>query len=467
MKKFTAPLRWLWLCAVLAVTGCFHDDDDNTNNTTTTTTVSGTAATGAAMTGTVTAVGANGAQANTTLGTGGAYTLDVNGLTFPLFIRANDGAGTVLYSWADAASDTANITPLTTLALVFSDLSDNLNEVFANWAASSAQLTAATMQAAQAKVNANLQTQFVAKGVDHANYDFLTTAFTANGSGIDGVLDTLDFSFNYLGSNLAGVVTINFAGTTTPLTINIDINTSGISIGGNPGGGTACGSGWCLTVTGTVTTSGIAVSIPATTVSGLAADVVPTASDAGNITQSIQDAYGALGTISNLTWTITSSSATETVARLTFNVTGVVTAAYDLTYTYTLASGGTGGTGGGNTSLTCDTSLFQPGTNLHVPSAAEWATYAKTYLVDEGTFNSNPPPAPSFIKTGNGTLVLGSTYGAVTYNGTNYPLSTACVVVTDSMLYLGFGTGLHIDISNNGTVNGFSPADAMVGIKTP
>jgi hypothetical protein len=35
------------------------------------------------------------------------------------------------------------------------------------------------------------------------------------------------------------------------------------------------------------------------------------------------------------------------------------------------------------------------------------------------------------------------------------------------MLYLGFGTGLHIDIFNNGTVNGFSPADAMVGIKTP
>lgn len=371
MKRFIVPLRWLWLCAALALAGCFHDDNDNTNNNSTVaTTVSGTAATGAAMTGTVTAVGANGAQANTVIGTGGAYTLNVNGLTFPLFIRANDGTGTVLYSWADASGDVANITPLTTLALILSDLPDNLSEVFANWATSSAQLTATTMQAAQAKVNANLQTQFAAKGVDHTKYDFLTTAFTANGSGIDGVLDALDFSFNYLGSNLAGVVSITLAGTTTPITINIGIDTSGI-VGGT-GGGSTGGTG-----------------------------------------------------------------------------------------------GSTGGMGGGSASLSCDTSLFQPGTSLHVPSTAEWATYAKIYVVDEGTFNSNPPPAPPFLKTGSGTLVLESTYGTVTYNGTSYPLTTACVVVTDSMLYLGFGTGSHIDIFDNGTVSGFSPADVMVGIKTP
>jgi|GEM_PF-2637222 len=237
MKSLTASLRWPLLCAALTVTGCFHDSDDKTNsNNTITTTVSGTAATGAAMSGTVTAVGANGAQANTILSTGGTYTLNVNGLTFPLLIRAHNGAGTVLYSWADAAGDIANITPLTTLALVFSELSDNLDQVFVDWATSNSQLTAAKLQAEQAKVNANLQTQFSANGVDKTRYDFLTTAFTADGSGIDAVLDGLKFSFDFPGSDLASVVTIKLAGTMTPVTININIDASGIALGSSTGG---------------------------------------------------------------------------------------------------------------------------------------------------------------------------------------------------------------------------------------
>lgn len=130
----------------------------------------------------------------------------------------------------------------------------------------------------------------------------------------------------------------------------------------------------------------------------------------------------------------------------------------------TVSSGGGNGNGAGS-ALSCDTSLFASGTALHAPSTTEWAAYAKTYPVDEGTFNSEPPPAPSFIKTGSGSLVLETTYGAVTYNGTAYPLATACVVGgAYPMLYLGFASGSHIDLFDDGTVSGLSPANVMVGI---
>lgn len=137
------------------------------------------------------------------------------------------------------------------------------------------------------------------------------------------------------------------------------------------------------------------------------------------------------------------------------------------TLTINFGTVNSGGNGGGGTTLSCDTSLFAAGTSLHVPSTTEWASYAKIYSVDEGTFNSEPPPAPSFIKTGSGSLALESTYGAVTYNGTSYPLTTACIVDGASpMLYLAFASGSHIDVFNGGTVSGFSPANSAVGIKS-
>ncbi|TPW13872.1 MAG: hypothetical protein FD130_1493, partial [Halothiobacillaceae bacterium] len=356
--------RWICLGLVVALSGCGGGSSSDNNGSSTSLTVSGTAATGAALSGTVTAVGANSAQATTPIGTGGAYTLNVDGLTFPLLIKADDGVGTVLYSWADASGDIANITPLTTLALVLTDLSDNLTEVFANWATASSQLTAATLQSAQAKVNANLQSQFTAEGVEASSYDFLTTAFSADGSGIDGVLDGLVFNFDYLGGTLAGVVTVNLAGTATAVAINIEVDTSAITIGGGTGGSSTCSSGWCLAVSGTVVTGGVTANVPVTTVPGLTSDVVPTLSDGGNIEQSIQSAYGATGTITDLNYTIVSSSATETVAHLTFNVAitspVAMTAAYDLTYTYTKASGGgtSGGDTGGTTGGSCSGTLL-------------------------------------------------------------------------------------------------------------
>ncbi|NTV04714.1 PhzF family phenazine biosynthesis protein, partial [bacterium] len=206
--------RWLVLALVVLVSACGGGGSSGTP--TPTARVSGTVAVGAPLSGAITAVGANGAMANTVSGGGGVYTLDAMGLTFPILLSATDGAGTVLYSWADAEGDIANITPLTTLALLLSNLADNLGGVFANWAPSSAQLDEAGMLVAQAIVNANLQSLFTDAGVDYTDYDFLTTPFSADGTGIDGLLDALQVNFDFLGGDLNSVVTITLAEDGTP-----------------------------------------------------------------------------------------------------------------------------------------------------------------------------------------------------------------------------------------------------------
>lgn len=178
----------------------------------------------------------------------------------------------------------------------------------------------------------------------------MTGTFPTIGTGIDAVLDALDFSFDFG----AGTFVIKLNGSNTIVNFDPNISTAGISIGSGGSAGAPCSSGWCVTVTGTVTANGVAVQIPATTVSGLPDASVPTSSNPGNLQQMIQDAYGAAGTISNFSYTVTSSSATQVVARLTFNVAitspVAMTQSYDLTYTFTKAGATSGSGSGGGTS---------------------------------------------------------------------------------------------------------------------
>lgn len=347
--RLRAALLFIVVAAIIS--GCGGGGGGNTAANGAPVTITGTAATGAPMAGaTVTVVGANGISASTITNSDGSYSITVNGLTFPAMISAS-GSGVTQYSWALAAG-VANITPLTTLALINNpSLSNNLADLFSDWARQAALMTSEQMLQAQAVVNANLQTQFTAAGVNFQSYDFLTSAFPAIGSGIDAVLDALDFSFNFN----AGTFSITLNGTTTAVSFNPSISISGISIGSGGGsGGGSCSSGWCLTVTGTVTTNGLAIEVPATTLSGLPDASVPTSTNSSALQQSVQDAYGTAGSITNFAYTIVSSSATEVVARLTFNVAVTspvaMTQSYDLTYTYTKSGSSTGGGSSGGTS---------------------------------------------------------------------------------------------------------------------
>lgn len=358
-------------------------------------TISGTAATGAPMSGaTVTVVGANGVTASVIAGVNGSYSLTVNGLTFPAILSAS-ALGVTHYSWTFDAG-VANISPLTTLALVnHPTLSNNLAAVFDSWTTQAASITAQQMLNAQAVVNANLQTQFTVAGVDFRTYDFLKSAFPTIGTGIDAVLDALDFTFDFS----AGTFAIKFNGTNNVVPFNPSIDISGITIGsGGQAGGGSCASDWCLTVTGTVTVNGAPIQIPTTTVAGLPDASVPSSTNAADLQQSVQTAYGSTGTISNFAYTIVSSSATEVVARLTFNVAVTspvaMTQSYDLTYTYTKA-GGTASGGGGSTSSGAITAPLTPASSYVVGYAGMINANTNQYVgIDTrvgapATFSSN------------------------------------------------------------------------------
>ncbi|NTV95009.1 MAG: hypothetical protein HGA75_06275 [Thiobacillus sp.] len=205
----------------------------------TTTAISGTAATGAALAGTVDLIDANGVARSASISANGAFSLDTTGLSAPIVLRVTSSGGGILYSWADAVTGVFNITPLTTLALELMRANlpggpADLAALFADWTSVAGPTQLSSLQAAlleaQAIINANLSSQLQAMGLTATTYDFLRTAFTPNGSGIDGVLDLIHLSFGN------GSFSLTDAGG-TPLTFDITIDISGYNIGGGGGGG--------------------------------------------------------------------------------------------------------------------------------------------------------------------------------------------------------------------------------------
>lgn len=92
-----------------------------------------------------------------------------------------------------------------------------------------------------------------------------------------------------------------------------------------------------LVISGSVTTSGIAVTIPNITIENLP---MPSGSDIDDVREAVLEQYGDAGITGNITVTLLSSSSTSTVFNISFNGTlssgGFSFAqAYNITYTYT------------------------------------------------------------------------------------------------------------------------------------
>jgi len=217
---------------------------------TTSTSISGTAATGAALAGTIELVDANGVVVgNQLIDANGAFTIDTTGLAPPFILRATgsgNDAGIILYSLADGVTGVFNITPLTHLALELLRQDDagapaDLAALFAAWNAQVDPTDLADLQTgllqAQARINANLAQQFTDAGLTPANFDFLRTAFVPNLQGLDAVLEAISgLTFN------GNQITMNVGG--NPFTFNFNIDIAGFNIGGgNAGGGGGGGGG--------------------------------------------------------------------------------------------------------------------------------------------------------------------------------------------------------------------------------
>lgn len=154
----------------------------------------GTAAVGAPLEGSVTVKDSKGATKVAQIGSNGAYSVDVTGMTGPFVFRASGSANGQVYTVhsvatsADAAGK-INITQLTDLiaANVGGQLSADFFDQFDKNAATA---TASTIDAEAAKLKEKLQAILTALGVD-ANTDLLRTPFIPLSSPLDKALDAI------------------------------------------------------------------------------------------------------------------------------------------------------------------------------------------------------------------------------------------------------------------------------------
>lgn len=178
------------------------------------TTISGVIATGAAVPGaaiTVKDADATTADVTGTAGATGEYTLDVSNLKPPLVVSAtgtqNGEAVTIVAvvpSLSASANNTANVTSLTNAIAALIAPGGDLNAL--NTPATLTSATSGTKVADASKLVVNtLKTDPIFSALLGTNFDPLTTVFSANGIGIDSVLDKVQIVSSTAGVSIASL----------------------------------------------------------------------------------------------------------------------------------------------------------------------------------------------------------------------------------------------------------------------
>jgi len=212
-------------CALLAACGDDGDGGPPPGPPATSLGISGTVATGAALAGASVAANCATGTGSATTDANGGFTLTIAGGALPCALEARGtpvgGSAVILHSVATAA--TANVTPLTELMVAQVTGADPAALMTGSASALATTFSAASVQAAQAKVLAVL----VAAGVDGASSlasDDLFAGPLALGSaaGHDHVLDGLGGALDAGGSSLAaltGTLVAQAAATADPATV--------------------------------------------------------------------------------------------------------------------------------------------------------------------------------------------------------------------------------------------------------
>lgn len=177
------------------LTACNSNNDSSNNSATptpTAKTISGTAAAGAPIVGQVTIKDANGVLKTVNLDINGKYSIDVTGLTAPFVFRAQGKVGTRTVSLFSAATSedinhTINITPFTDL-MIANLAGQAAEKYFENPVFS--KLTTDELNSARTVLTQRLLPALTSLGVP-SSFDLLRSAFSANHTGFDAVMDTV------------------------------------------------------------------------------------------------------------------------------------------------------------------------------------------------------------------------------------------------------------------------------------
>ena len=152
--------------------------------------LSGTVAVGAPVEATLTIIDREGDTLVVDSDAEGRYSINLEARPGPYLIRIEpkDSSLPVMYSYASGAG-VANATPFTTLALVLAYQS-SLTAAFSDWKIQADNWQRADLERALAMINANFDSELQAiAAVDPRRFDFFTTEFVADSSGIDAFLD--------------------------------------------------------------------------------------------------------------------------------------------------------------------------------------------------------------------------------------------------------------------------------------
>ncbi|HJV79845.1 hypothetical protein [Noviherbaspirillum sp.] len=174
--------------------------------------ISGSAAVGAPLVGSVTVKDALGATKTVAIGTNGAYSVDVTGMTAPFVFRASgtaNGQTYTVHSIATAADADGkiNITQLTDLVVanIAGQIAQNYYDRFEQSGNAGAGTTAA-INAEAAKLKEKLLPVLTALGVE-ASVDLLRTPFTPLADKLDQALDAIQVSVD-ANTNIATISTL-------------------------------------------------------------------------------------------------------------------------------------------------------------------------------------------------------------------------------------------------------------------
>lgn len=170
-----------------------------TTSNATPTSMAGTVAVGGSVVGAnITVIDATGKSVATTSDASGNYSISLSGLTAPLLVVASDPTGvhpTLASVVASIPTGTSapvvgNVTTLTTAVAALLTTSGNPLELTGSGSLSSLAQTASVM-AAIAKLNTALSNILPANGLNATSFDPVGTAFTANQTGADAVIDAV------------------------------------------------------------------------------------------------------------------------------------------------------------------------------------------------------------------------------------------------------------------------------------
>lgn len=208
------PLTALAAACAVMLAACGGDSDDDSPPQAAATTVRGTVAVGAAVPGaTVTVRDADAATADVsgTADAAGAYALDVSSLRPPLVISAVGtlngepvSVNAVVPALTSSADNTANVTTLTHAVAALVAPGGDLNALSTS-ATAIAAISASTVANASALVVNTLKSNPAFATLLGTDFDPLTTPFTANGTGIDAVVDQVEVAVGTAGVSITNL----------------------------------------------------------------------------------------------------------------------------------------------------------------------------------------------------------------------------------------------------------------------